>query len=190
MRRPNETAKERIIEATIREIEVHGLTDFSIRRVATECEISCAAPYKHFKNKNTLILEVIRYINRRWTEVQKEVILLHPGNWRAMITDICIAYIRFLSENPGYQAVVLLNDSSMDEEQIREKGKISAVTSDIIHHYCTSVRMSREVEMRKTYVVRSLLFGAVILLKNGSLENTDATYEMIRESIDREFDLP
>ncbi len=190
MRHPSEASRERIIIATIREIEAHGVTDFSIRRVAAECEISCAAPYKHFKNKNTLILEVIRYVNRRWAEVQQSVILLHPGNWRAMITDICIAYIRFLSENPGFQAVVLLNDSSMDEEQIREKGKISAMSSDIIHHYCASVNMPPEVERRKTYVVRSLLFGAVILLKNGSLENTEETYEMIRQNIDREFDLP
>ncbi len=190
MRHPSEASRERIITATIREIEAHGITDFSIRRVAAECEISCATPYKHFKNKNTLILEVIRYVNRRWTEVQQSVLLLHPGDWRAMIMDICIAYVRFLSENPGFQAVVLLNDSSMDEDQIREKGKISDMSSDIIHRYCVSVNMSPEVEKRKTYVVRSLLFGAVILLKNGSLENTEETYEMIRQSIDREFDLP
>lgn len=190
MRVQNESSRERIITATIREIESHGITDFSIRRVAAECDISCAAPYKHFKNKNTLILEVLRYINCRWAEVQKDVLLLHPGDYRAMILDLCLAYIRFLSENPGFQSVVLLNDNSLDEDQLREKGKISALSSDIIHHYCTSVNMDEQTENRKVYIVRSLMFGAVILLKNGSLENNEDTYKMIHDCINREFDLP
>ena len=190
MRAQNETSRERIITATIREIESHGITDFSIRRVAAECGISCAAPYKHFKNKNTLILEVLRYINRRWAEVQKEVLLLHPGDYRAMILDLCLAHIRFLCDNPGFQSVVLLNDSSLDESQIREKGKISALSSDIVQHYCASVNMDEETVKRKVYIIRSLMFGAVILMKNGSLENEEATYAMIHDCINREFDLP
>ena len=190
MRRPNEASRERIIIATIREIEAHGITDFSIRRVAAECEVSCAAPYKHFKNKNTLILEVLRYINCRWAEVQKDVLLLHPGDYRAMILDLCLANIRFLCENPGFQSVVLLNDSSLDESQIREKGKISALSNDIVQHYCASVKMDAETVKRKMYIIRSLMFGAVILMKNGSLENCEETYKMIYDCINREFDLP
>ncbi len=190
MRQPNETSRERIIQATIGEIAEHGVADFSIRRVAAECGVSCAAPYKHFKNKNELILEVLRYINRRWAEVQREVLLLHPGDYRAMILDLCLAYIRFLCDNPGYQAVILLNDSSLDEDQIREKGKLTVLSSDVVQHYCTSVHMPPEVIRRKVYIIRSLLFGAVILMKNGSLEDSEATYKMIYDSIDREFDLP
>ena len=190
MRQPSETSRERIIKATIREIADHGVADFSIRRVAAECGVSCAAPYKHFKNKNELILEVLRYINRRWAEVQKEVLLLHPGDYRAMILDLCLAYIRFLCENPGFQAIILLNDSSLDASQIREKGKISVLSNDVVQHYCASVNMPSEVMQRKVYIIRSLLFGAVILMKNGSLENAEATYRMIYECIDREFELP
>ena len=190
MRLPSEASRERIIVATIREIEVHGITDFSIRRVAAECEISCAAPYKHFKNKNDLILEVLRYINRRWSEVQKEVLLLHPGDYRAMILDLCLAYVHFLCDNPGFQSVIFLNDSSLDESQIREKGKLTVLSSDIVQHYCASVNMEPETMKRKVYVIRSLMFGAVILMKNGSLENSEATYQMIYDCINREFDIP
>ena len=149
MRTSSESSRERIIAATIREIESHGITDFSIRRVAAECDISCAAPYKHFKNKNTLILEVLRYINRRWAEKQKEVLLLHPGNYREMILDLCLAYIRFLCDNPGFQSVVLLNDNSLDESQLHEKGKLTSLSSDVIHHYCASVNMDEAAEKRK-----------------------------------------
>lgn len=190
MSRANETSRERLIVATIREIETHGIADFSIRRVAAACSVSCAAPYKHFKNRNELIAEALRYINRRWRQHLEEIVLLHPHDDRAMLTDICLSYIRFLSENPGIQSIVMLNDNSVDAELIREKGEISAMTSDIVHRYCTSVNMSETDALRKTYIVRSLIFGAVMLLKNGSLKNSAETYEMIRATIDREFDLP
>ncbi|MBQ9131598.1 MAG: helix-turn-helix transcriptional regulator, partial [Clostridia bacterium] len=50
--------RERLIIAGIRELEAHGLNDFSLRRVAVACEVSCAAPYRHFKDKEELILEI------------------------------------------------------------------------------------------------------------------------------------
>ena len=40
-----------LIEAGIEEINRSGVTDFSVRRVAMECGVSCAAPYKHFKDR-------------------------------------------------------------------------------------------------------------------------------------------
>lgn len=35
-----------LIEAGIAEIDRVGVSDFSVRRVARECGMSCAAPYK------------------------------------------------------------------------------------------------------------------------------------------------
>ena len=43
--------KEKLLTAGIDEILTHGMGDFSLRRVAASCGASCAAPYKHFKNK-------------------------------------------------------------------------------------------------------------------------------------------
>ena len=42
--------KEKLLTAGIDEILIHGMGDFSLRRVAAACGASCAAPYKHFKN--------------------------------------------------------------------------------------------------------------------------------------------
>ena len=59
MRVANEATKDKFLIASVEELEEHGVTDFSIRRVAQRCEVSCGAPYKHFKNKNELIQTVI-----------------------------------------------------------------------------------------------------------------------------------
>ncbi|MBO5879898.1 MAG: helix-turn-helix transcriptional regulator, partial [Clostridia bacterium] len=46
-----ENVKHRLILAGIRELEEYGITDFSLRRVAVSAQVSCAAPYRHFKSK-------------------------------------------------------------------------------------------------------------------------------------------
>ena len=48
--------KEKLLAAGIDEIALHGVSGFSLRRVAAACGASCAAPYKHFKNKEEFIM--------------------------------------------------------------------------------------------------------------------------------------
>ena len=60
MRTANEANKEKFLKAAVSELEEHGVADFSIRRVAKRCGVSCAAPYKHFESKNDLLVEVMR----------------------------------------------------------------------------------------------------------------------------------
>ena len=52
------SVREQLIKAGISELENHGISDFSLRRVASGCNISCAAPYKHFKDKMYQIIAV------------------------------------------------------------------------------------------------------------------------------------
>jgi len=47
----NTNLRQDLILAGIEEINTHGANDFSVRRVASACHVSTAAPYKHFKDK-------------------------------------------------------------------------------------------------------------------------------------------
>ena len=55
------SVREQLIVAGISELETHGVADFSLRRVASACNISCAAPYKHFKSKEALVEGIFDY---------------------------------------------------------------------------------------------------------------------------------
>ena len=61
-----DTLRDRLLIAGTKELGQYGMAEFSLRRVAAACGTSCAAPYKHFKNKEAFILEIIRYIDRQW----------------------------------------------------------------------------------------------------------------------------
>ena len=42
--------RDRLIQAGLEELNQYGVQHFSTRRVAKVCGVSCAAPYKHFKD--------------------------------------------------------------------------------------------------------------------------------------------
>ena len=68
------TLREKLILAGIKVIEENGVSGFSIRRTAAECGVSCAAPYKHFKDKEDLMTAIILYSKDRWHERQLEIL--------------------------------------------------------------------------------------------------------------------
>lgn len=183
------SVKEKLILAGIKEIEQNGVQDFSLRRVAEKCEVSCAAPYKHFDGKHGLVLAIIQYINQQWYNRQEVVVTKYKGNYRRQLLEISLEYIRFLVENPHFRSIIMLKDDNMDANQIRMKSELSTCTKKLIHRYCRQVNMPKDKEIIKTFVVRSLIYGAAIMIDNGELENNEENFKFIAKAIDREFDL-
>ena len=56
-----ETLRNRLIVTGAKEIAENGIAGFSLRKIASECGISCAAPYKHFKNTRTSNFTISNY---------------------------------------------------------------------------------------------------------------------------------
>ena len=67
-------SRERLILAGIQELEANGLSGFSLRKVAQRCGVSCAAPYKHFKDKGELVLAIAEHYNAQWVRRQRAVL--------------------------------------------------------------------------------------------------------------------
>lgn len=189
MRTPNKATKERFINAAISEIQEHGIADFSIRRVAARCGTTSGAPYRHFKDKNALILEVLRHVNEKWHDWQREIISCTKGDERTLLTEISLSYIRFLYENPEFQSILTMNDRTMTDEQKKEKARISEITTGLIDRYCRDCGMNDADRVRKTYAVRSFIYGAALMINSGYMPYNAETMDMARQCIEREFDL-
>lgn len=182
--------RERLIYAGMRELSQNGIQNFSIRRVAAACALSCAAPYKHFKDKQAFVTAIIEYINEIWGVRQREIIEAHPDDLRCQIVEISKAYIRFLMENPNFRSVIMLRDDSLAAEYTRLRGEMTQLTREVIGRYCKSVDMDEKTRRRKTYVVRSLIYGAALLFDNRQLAYNEENMASVEYAIDREFDLP
>ncbi len=182
--------RERLVLAGIEDIEKHGFQNLSMRRVAASCGFSCAAPYKHYKNKNEFILAIIQYINQKWKNITDEILMRKDErSTRELLCEISISYVRFLVEHPNFRSIIFIRDDKMNKEQIKEKNSISEASRVLIHEYCKEVNMSREDEVRKTFIVRSLIYGAALMMDCYEMEQSEECYAMVLRSIQREFDI-
>lgn len=183
------TPRERLILAGIKVIEENGVSGFSIRRTAAECGVSCAAPYKHFKDKEDLMTAIILYIKERWHERQLEILREYEGDVRRQLIEISLAYIRFLMDNPHFRSIIMIKDPAMLPEQVRLKSELSGIVQGLIARYCEEAGMPEERRRVKTFIVRSLIYGAALMFDNGEIAYNEYNFGLIASAIYREFDL-
>lgn len=183
------TPRERLILAGIKVIEENGVSGFSIRRTAAECGVSCAAPYKHFRDKEDLMTAIILYIKDRWHERQLEILREYEGDVRRQLIEISLAYIRFLMDNPHFRSIIMIKDPAMLPEQVRLKSELSGIVQGLIERYCEESGMPEERRRVKTFIVRSLIYGAALMFDNGEIAYNEHNFGLIASAIYREFDL-
>ena len=182
--RASDDLRHSLIIAGINEIELHGLTDFSLRRVATACGVSCAAPYRHFKSKGDLILAIISYINDQWSFLERQIFDIYSNDTRRLILELATANIRFWIANPNFRSIMMMDDIALDALQLRERSRISDEIVRLIGLYCKENHIDAHSEHQSAFAVRAIIYGATQMLGSGELENTPEAMEIIRSRIE------
>ena len=183
------TLREQLILAAIDIIQREGMGGFTIRRVASECGVSCAAPYKHFRDKEDMLLAALDYVNEKWYQRQSAVIEANSGDLSKQLVAVSMEYIRFLAENPHFRALVWLRSDNMTPEQVKEKAEMSSYSKELVSKWCIKSGYTLEQSARKTFAVRSFIYGAVILFDTGELKYSEENLAMVEKCIRREFEL-
>lgn len=182
-----ETVKEKLITAGIKELQNHGIADFSLRRVATACNVSCAAPYKHFKSKEDFIAEILLYIHNQWSLLQNQISLIFSSDTKKQITEICIAYIKFRIANPGFNAVLMMKTDGITDSRVSSSHMTDYIRV-LTEKYCLENNLTKEETECKIFAIRSFIYGAVIMIDKNQLPNTPQTIEMIKKCIDEQLE--
>ena len=185
----NGSIKEKLIHEGLREIADNGVQGFSMRRVASVCGVSCAAPYKHFRDKEEFFAALVDYIAGIWQERQEAVLANCPSDNRSRLVAISVEYVRFLVENPHVRSLIMTQYTKFDEVYSNMRSRMSIKSSRILAEYCREVGMPPQVYRRKIMVVRSLIFGAALLFDSGELEYNEESLKDLEYNISREFDL-
>ena len=101
--------RETMIRTGAKLLAEDGTEKFSLRKLASMCNVSHAAPYKHFKNKDELISAIGEYIEREFTEALMEVVDTYKDNPMKKITELGKRYVSFMVENKDYLKLLFLN---------------------------------------------------------------------------------
>ena len=93
--------RQALIDAGIRIINEKGEDNLSLRKVAAACDVSHAAPYAHFKNKDELLEAMKKSVTDRIIYELKAAVN-RGRNTEESIILMGKAYISFFSQNPDY----------------------------------------------------------------------------------------
>lgn len=182
-----DTLRDRLLIAGTAEIAQHGIANFSLRRVAMSCNTSCASPYKHFKNKEDFIIEIVRYINRQWELLRDQVSALFEHDSQRQLVEICVAYIRFWVVNPNYRSILSAGEGILGMEDFPNVVE-SVSIENLIRRYCETLKNvdGEEIE-RRIVAVKAITYGVTTMLEHGELQNTPKTFEYIRQIFENEL---
>lgn len=159
-----ESVRTRLILSGILELEEHGITDFSLRRAALAAQVSCAAPYRHFKDKEEYINEIIKYVASKWELLTNEIKKIFSGDPRRLAIETCISSLRFRAANSNFRSVFTL------AARIGENSVFDTAVTDAVSEYCNAFGIDGEARDMKIFTARAIISGAVTLMHDGNIE--------------------
>lgn len=172
------SVRTRLIVAGINELEERGVKDFSLRRVALAAEVSCAAPYRHFKDKDDFINEIIKYISSKWELLCIQIESVFKDDLRRRIIELAVSNLRFWIANPNYRSVLMtVSPFGTDVLSMFDAPLMTALETWCAQNACDYVA--------KKYTVRALIYGTLILA--GTEENKILLAERLRDKLEEEF---
>lgn len=170
----DESVKTRLILSGISEIEAHGIKDFSLRRVALGAQVSCAAPYRHFKDKQDMIDQIIKYIGSQWNLIFMEIKKVYSSDLKSLIKNACITYLRFWIGNVNFRTILMSSPHASTligfDDDLE---KLIAEYFGFAEFYKT-----------KFFTVRSIVYGSILL---SGFSSPDEIVASLSNSLDKEI---
>ncbi|MEM6939338.1 MAG: TetR/AcrR family transcriptional regulator [Pseudomonadota bacterium] len=161
-----------LIEATRQLVEEKGPDRFSVAEACRRARVSTAAPYKHFKDKTEMLLEVAADGMRRHATEMIEVVAPFPQGTLERIIALGRIYIRFAVAEPG---VFRLMFSWADEDQVDElltglgEGTYTFVKLEVAK--CLGRDHITEEDERRALMLWSMVHGMAFLSIDNKLKN-------------------
>ena len=114
--------KIQLIKTGLHMIQEDGTNKLSLRRLAQMCNVSEAAPYSHFKNKEELLIAIQEYVTEQLLTCLKDAYKrTEQNNSPIAILNMGKAYVRFFIKYPEYYTFLFTGpylkiDLSMEDE--------------------------------------------------------------------------
>ena len=156
--------REKLILAGMEEIRLHGIQGFSLRRAAKSCGVSCAAPYKHFSDKEEIFSAMVSYVNEKWRSRLKEKLIVSSHSVENVIADTAVDYVDFLCSNPHFRSVLMIKETGLDSPISIQSVGLSIPVKRLFVIYGRKKGLDGAELRSRIFMIRSLIYGATIIL--------------------------
>lgn len=171
----HEDLKQELIDNGLLLLNQKGAEGFSLRKVAGMCGVSHAAPYKHFKDKEELINEIVKEVWKKFYLALFKVTELYTGDCKLQIIEMGKAYVKFMVENPEYLKFMFLTDDASPikiEDNKFHKARFDAFQAfkGSAERYFKTIRLNENLYVQKTLALWSMVHGIAILIVKRNIE--------------------
>ena len=165
--------RRRLIEAGLKELLEHGSRDFSLRRVALGAQVSCAAPYRHFKDKDELVRAVIAQIRENWVLLASEIGGVFERGTSEHVTELIAACVRFWIAGDNFAPF-------LSAGELREFDLPIITATDA---YAERHNINDEERSELCSALLALTYGTVTLITSKRLEPTPAVDALRKQAL-------
>ena len=155
--------KDRLVDASIREIEKVGVESLSLRKIAIDCGVTHATAYKYFENKQDLISVCCdRVASRVQTYLSRS---LH--NAAEPYVAMCKAYFRYMVRHPQFHTLLQMSPLTKQKEDPLIKAAPTsryAAQWEITRDFFSRCGIPEEERLPLVRLVSTLLNGMIAVL--------------------------
>ena len=127
--------KEDIIKVSIKQISRSGFSNFTLSNLSQELNITKAALYWHFKNKDDILLEVLKYIELEYISVIKTIC----DDKELSPSDRMKGFLTFVYNKSGEDMNLCIVPSKLLLEFLYKESKFHEEIREIYANYKESV---------------------------------------------------
>ena len=98
----HENLKQKLLDEGLKLLIEEGYEKFSLRKLARKCSVSHTSPYRHFKDKNELVLSIGREIQSKFNKALKKALDNTEGSQEEKIRAMGREYVYFFLSNPDF----------------------------------------------------------------------------------------
>ena len=100
--------KQQMILNGLKLLNEQGVQGLSLRKIASMCNVSHAAPYKHFKDKEDLISQISNHVKHEF-DLSITNSIDDNLNPKDKMIQVAKGYIGFMNQNPEYFKFLMCN---------------------------------------------------------------------------------
>ena len=168
--------RQRIIEEALMWIEQENIVSLSLRKIARQIGVSHNAPYRHFPDKESLLVEIAKIGFIELHQTLQQAFIDSPDDWQKKLEAIGVAYVKYAVNHQAYHRV-MFGDGYTDYEKHPQLGQASEEAFDVLLNVIKAGQEAKiftsEDPMQLARVCWSLVHGVSTLAIDNQLITSD-----------------
>ena len=165
--------KKLLIMSVVEAVKNDNLEKFSIREAARLLEVSPAAPYNHFNDKQELILASIYFCKNEFINYLKNKILINESHTNKKLAVIGKSYLQYANDNPEV-FIFMFSQSLSNKDRINNYQEFHQLFLTAINESFNLDDLRKRVSMNSAVnAAWSIIHGTACLIASRTLSDEE-----------------